>query len=179
MASESRPLLVPQNRKLRHLRGIYLRNLTFALPALRTVDDSELNGSPPSAKKGKRRRGSSLGELGYARSSESLRSGGRRGSGTLGAAMGPAERQRRLQRSVEERIADAFFSLHCEGETPVYLSEIVERASVSAQLLGETRQLCGVGNPWGGGGSFSDRALFEVSRTSTSASSILHTTTPA
>lgn len=131
MSSDTPPLLTPQNRKLRHLRGIYLRNLTFARPALRTVDDSEIAASPaPSAaKKGKRRRGSSLGELRAAQSSESLRPGVRRGSIAPG---GPAERQRRLEGSVEGRLADGFFSLHCEAAEPVYLSEVVERASVSA-----------------------------------------------
>lgn len=130
MSSDNPPLLTPQNRKLRHLRGIYLRNLTFARPALRTVDDSEIAASsaPSAAKKGKRRRGSSLGELGAARSSESLRPGARRGSVAPG---GPAERQRRLEGSVEGRLADGFFSLHCEAGPPVYLSEVVERASVS------------------------------------------------
>lgn len=127
---EPRPLLTPQNRRLRHLRGLYLRNLTFARPTLRTVDDSELNGSPSPSKKGKRRRRSSLGELPSARSSETLRAGERRLSVALGVGAGPAERQRRLQGSVEEKVADGFFSLHCEGEGPVYFSEVVERASV-------------------------------------------------
>lgn len=129
-STEQPPLLTPQNRRLRHLRGLYLRNLTFARPALRTVDDSELNASPSSAKKGKRRRRSSLGELHGARSSETLRAGERRASVALGSGVSPAERQRRLQGSVEGRVADGFFSLHCEGEGPVYFSEVVERASV-------------------------------------------------
>ena len=133
MSTESPPLLTPQNRRLRHLRGLYLRNLTFARPALRTVDDSELNGPPPSARKGKGRRRSSLGELHGARSSESLAAGTRRASVALGVGVGPAERQRRLQGSVDGRVADGFFSLHCEGE-PVYFSEVVERASVSSSL---------------------------------------------
>ncbi|SPO02427.1 uncharacterized protein DNG_05100 [Cephalotrichum gorgonifer] len=133
MASDGRPLLIPQNRRLRHLRGIYLRNLTFERHALRTVDDSELKASSsPSAspkKSKRRRRGSSLGELGDTRSSESLRAGARRGSVAIGGAQGPAERQKRLERTVEERVADGFFSLHCDGAEPVYLSEVVERAS--------------------------------------------------
>lgn len=125
------PLLAPENRRLRHLRGLYLRNLTFARPSLRTVDDSELNGSPSSVKKGKGRRRSSLGELHGARPSEAVRAGERRANAALGAGAGPAERQRRLQGSVEGRVADGFFSLHCDEEGPIYFSEVVERASVS------------------------------------------------
>lgn len=130
MSAEPRPTLTPQNRRLRHLRGIYLRNLTFARPTLRTVDDSEL-ASPSPAKKGKRRRRSSLGELNAAHSSESLAAGTRRASVALGAGVGPGERQKRLVRSVEARVADGFFTLHCEGEDPIYFSEVVEKASVS------------------------------------------------
>lgn len=131
MSTESPPLLTPQNRRLRHLRGLYLRNLTFARPTLRTVDDSELNA--PSARKGKARRRSSLGELHGARPSEAL-SGARRASVALGVGAGPAERQRRLQGSVDGRVADGFFSLHCEGEV-VYFSEVVARASVSCSRM--------------------------------------------
>src|SRR5580700_10509470 len=47
MTSENpRPLLLPQNRRLRHLRGIYVRNLTLTRPRGYTIDDAALNKSP-------------------------------------------------------------------------------------------------------------------------------------
>ncbi|PKS08304.1 hypothetical protein jhhlp_005248 [Lomentospora prolificans] len=127
MMSETRPLLMPQNRKLRHLKGIYLRNLSFTRPEGRAVDDSEL--TRPSSISAKKR--PSLKELQHTRSSESLRSAkatARRGSVLMVASA--AERQKRLEGSVDEKVADGFFSVHCEGEEePVYISEVVERSS--------------------------------------------------
>lgn len=44
----------------------------------------------------------------------------------------PFTRQKKLEYAVESRIADAFFSLHCEGEEDaIYVSEVAERATVS------------------------------------------------
>ena len=125
-APASRPLLLPQNRKIRHLRGLYLRNLSFTRPRGRTVDDAAIIESP-----GRRE----APQLHHALSSESLRQPAaasekrRRSTNLSGAA--PFTRQKKLEYAVESRIADSFFSLHCRGEKDaVYISEVSERATV-------------------------------------------------
>ncbi|KAF6824874.1 uv radiation resistance protein [Colletotrichum musicola] len=121
---ESRPLLLPQNRKLRHLRGIYLRNLSFVRPRGRTIDDALLNATP--AKLDALR---DAPQLHHAMSSDNLRPKARRRSTALAQAS-PLTRQRMLQFTVDGRAADVFFSLHCEGEEdPVYISEMKDRAT--------------------------------------------------
>lgn len=127
MSSEStRPLLLPQNRKLRHLRGISLRNLTFSRPRGRTIDDVALNKS--SAKLESLRLTQ---QIHHALSSEDLRPpAGRRRSTNLSNGS-PVTRQKRLEDTFDSKLADAFFSLHVEGEEePIYISEVAERATV-------------------------------------------------
>ncbi|TDZ16285.1 UV radiation resistance associated protein [Colletotrichum orbiculare MAFF 240422] len=121
---ESRPLLLPQNRKLRHLRGIYLRNLSFVRPRGRTIDDTLLNATPSKLDALR-----DTPQLHHALSSDNLRPKARRRSTALAQAS-PTTRQRMLQNTVDGRAADVFFSLHCEGEEePVYISELKERAT--------------------------------------------------
>ncbi|KAL0935651.1 uv radiation resistance protein [Colletotrichum truncatum] len=121
---ESRPLLLPQNRKLRHLRGIYLRNLSFVRPRGRTIDDTLLNTTPSKLDALR-----DTPQLHHALSSDNLRPKARRRSTALAQAS-PVTRQRMLQYTVDGRAADAFFSLHCEGEEePVYISEMKEHAT--------------------------------------------------
>lgn len=134
--SNTRPLLLPQNRKLRHLRGIYLRNLTFVRPRGRTIDDAGINKSPSKLEALRE-----TPQLQHALSTESLRTAslrptaGRRRSTNLANAS-PLTRQKRLEYTVESRVADAFFSLHCEGaEDAIYVSEVAERATVSVPCL--------------------------------------------
>ncbi|TVY12847.1 UV radiation resistance-associated gene protein [Lachnellula arida] len=123
MASEaSRPLLLPQNRKLRHLQGIYLRNLTLTRPRGQTIDDAALNKTSQKREP----------QLHHAQSSEELRptQKGRRRSSNWGAAS-PVSRQKKLEDVIDARMADTFFSLHVEGresDEPVYISEVVEKA---------------------------------------------------
>ncbi|KAI1384187.1 UV radiation resistance protein and autophagy-related subunit 14-domain-containing protein [Hypoxylon trugodes] len=120
--------MLPQNRRLRHLQGIHLRNLSFTRPQGRAADDLEADlpsnklqalhdGPPP--------------QLHHAHSSESLiptRANARRRSTTL-ANISPITRQKQLEYTIEGRAADVFFSLHCkEDEDPIYISEIGERA---------------------------------------------------
>lgn len=126
MATEHRaPLLLPQNRKLRHLEGIWLRNLSFARPKGRTTDDVALNTSP--SKMGALHDGT---KLHHALSSESLRPKARRRASTLTQDT-PFSEQKKLQAMYDSWIADAFFSLHCEGaDDPVYVSEKQERKTV-------------------------------------------------
>lgn len=130
--SSTRPLLLPQNRKLRHLRGVYLRNLSFGRPRGQTIDDTALNKSP-----GKLETLRETPQLHHAASSESLRLSPkvRRRSTNLANAS-PVTRQKKLEYAVDSRVADAFFSLHCEGENgPIYVSEVEERATVGYRSL--------------------------------------------
>lgn len=123
---ESRPLLLPQNRKLRHLRGIYLRNLSFIRPRGQTLDDTLLNKSP--AKLDALR---DTPHLHHALSSDNIRPKAPRRRSTALAQATPVTRQRMLQFTIDGRAADAFFSLHCEEEEdPIYISETKEHATV-------------------------------------------------
>lgn len=126
MSNSTRPLLLAQNRKLRHLRGIFLRNLTFTRPHGRTTDDAALNKSP--AKLEALREGQ---QIHHSLSSEALRpKAGRRRSTNL-SYPNPVTRQRKIEDKFDAKLADAFFSLHVDGEEePIYTSEILERATV-------------------------------------------------
>jgi hypothetical protein len=128
MAPDStRPLLLPVNRKLRHLRGVSLRSLSFAHPDNRARDDVAVK-SPP-GKQSAEPAGAAL--LYDASSVAALRPKARRRS-TVIASETPLMRQRRLQETIESRVADAFFSLHVERqEDPFYISELAESATVS------------------------------------------------
>ncbi|KAJ1330935.1 UV radiation resistance-associated protein [Microdochium nivale] len=121
--------MLAQNRRLRHLEGIYLRNLSLTRPRDRPADDLEADlGKPP--------RLNALPEdadvpvLHHSHSSESLRPRPktlRRRSTLAGAS--PLTRQRQLETTVDSRAADVFFSLHCDGhDEPVYVSELAERS---------------------------------------------------
>lgn len=129
MADSSRPVLLAQNRKMRHLQGIFVRNLTFDRPHGKTIDDSAVRHSP-----GKVEALRETVQLHHSASSEDilLRPGAaRRRSTNLGNAT-PFTRQKHLEASIDKRVADVFFSLHVEGEEdPVYVSEVGERATVS------------------------------------------------
>ncbi|KAI0137631.1 UV radiation resistance protein and autophagy-related subunit 14-domain-containing protein [Hypoxylon sp. NC0597] len=120
--------MLPQNRRLRHLQGIYLRNLSFTRPQGRAADD--LEADLPSNKLQALHDGQPH-QLHHARSSESMlptRANSRRRSTNL-ANVSPITRQKQLEYTVESRAADVFFSLHChEEEEPVYISEVGERA---------------------------------------------------
>lgn len=128
MPTESRaPRLLPQNRKLRHLQGIYLRNLSFQRPRGRTTDDVAIHASP--------KKSDTLREtpkLHHALSSEDLRPKMRRRSTTL-TQDSPVSEQKKLEALYNSRMADAFFSMHVDGEDdPIYISETQERKTVSA-----------------------------------------------
>ncbi|KAF4446297.1 hypothetical protein F53441_10047 [Fusarium austroafricanum] len=124
LSEPRRPRLLPQNRKLRHLRGIWLRNLFFAPTSLRTADDADLK--LPVVKESS--------QLHPSRSSESLRTESvrpdalrplqkRRTSLSLAHAS-PVARQKNLESLYEESVGDVFYSLHVDGDAePVYVSE--------------------------------------------------------
>ncbi|RYP89921.1 hypothetical protein DL770_003942 [Monosporascus sp. CRB-9-2] len=128
--------MLPQNRRLRHLQGIYLRNLSFSVNRGRTIDDLDADLKPNTNSNHSSNKLEAQGDdapgpqLHQSQSSESLRPlpKGRRRSTNL-ANISPMTRQKRLEYAVESRAADVFFSLHCEGvEYPVYISEVGERA---------------------------------------------------
>ncbi|POR35121.1 UV radiation resistance-associated protein, partial [Tolypocladium paradoxum] len=137
LAEPRRPRLVAQNRKLRHLKGLSLRNLSFAPAHLRTADDAALARS-----RGKLGALSEAGPLLHAsRSSDSLRQDGlrvdkrrpkqqpRRTSLSLAHAT-PTSRQRKLEALVDGSVGDVFFSLHVGRDAePVYVSEVRERSA--------------------------------------------------
>ena len=131
MSTEStRPLLLPQNRKLRHLRGIALRNLAFSRPRGRTIDDAALNKSPAKLESLR-----NTPRLHHALSSEALRPPAARRRSMNLANASPATRQKQFEETFDSRLADAFFSLHVEGqEDPIYISEVEERATVRLRL---------------------------------------------
>lgn len=129
MAESSRPVLLPQNRKIRHLQGVFLRNLAFDRPQGKAIDDSAVKHSP-----GKIESLREAAQLHHSASSENLRPGGaRRRSTNLGNAT-PFTRQKHLEASIDKRVADVFFSLHVDSQDePVYISEMGERSAVRLQ----------------------------------------------
>ncbi|KAG5663463.1 hypothetical protein KAF25_001399 [Fusarium avenaceum] len=134
LAEPRRPRLLAQNRKLRHLHGIWLRNLSFAPTSLRTADDADLATSwskLPVLRESN--------QLHPSKSSESLRKDSkrpdlrpqqkRRTSLSL-AHINPLVRQKKLETLLEESAGDVFYSLHVDGnDDPVYVSEVRERAT--------------------------------------------------
>jgi hypothetical protein len=131
MASESpRPLLLPQNRRLRHLQGISLRNLTLTHPRGYTIDDAALNKSPEKLEALREP------ELHHSQSTDTLnakkRPGKTRRRSTIWVGQSPGYRQKKLEDVIYGGMADSFFSLHCEGQSdPRYVSEVVKKAMVS------------------------------------------------
>lgn len=124
MSSEtSRPLLLPQNRRLRHLQGIYLRNLTLTRPRGQTIDDAALNKSPQKLEALREP------QLHHSHSSGNLRPGKVRRRSTIWAGASPDFRQKKLENVIDNRMADTFFTLHCEEQDePIYISEVVGKA---------------------------------------------------
>ena len=133
MASEGlRPLLLPQNRRLRHLQGISLRNLTLTRPRGYTIDDAALNKTPAKIEALREP------QLQHAQSSDNLnakiRPGKPRRRSTIWTGQSPGYRQKKLEDVIEGGMADTFFSLHCEDvDEPIYVSEVV-KAMVSLDM---------------------------------------------
>lgn len=145
LSEPRRPRLLPQNRKLRHLKGLSLRNLAFAPANLRTIDDAAILQSPTKLEVLREAK-----QLHSSRSSENLRRHDgddslhveklraekrrpkpqtRRTSLSLAHA-NPSTRQRKLESLVESSVGDVFFSLHVSDvEAPVYISEVRERSA--------------------------------------------------
>ena len=146
-----------QNRKLRHLQGIAVRNLVVTPPSPRTrrktIDDEGIpNTLQTPAKTLAIRENRSVH---HSRSTTDLtrahlpselqetpsqndaentdnrrdRQRVRRRSTLPWTGVNPLVRQTRLEDIVDSRMADTFFSMHCDGiDEPVYISEVVEKA---------------------------------------------------
>ncbi|KAJ4354949.1 hypothetical protein N0V95_003358 [Ascochyta clinopodiicola] len=152
-----RPWLLPYNRKLRHLQGISLRNLTLTLAPTRsrgrTIDDDALPSTLKSPTKTLALRETK--PLAHSRSSSDLKSlededqfdnapmrkpstptrpvrptkGMRRRSTLEWTNASPLTRQKRLEDITAGRMADTFFTLHVDDhKEPVYISEVAEKA---------------------------------------------------
>ncbi|MCJ1462576.1 hypothetical protein MMC07_001178 [Pseudocyphellaria aurata] len=154
--TRDRPWLLPSNRKLRHLRGISLRNLTLSRPPSRsrgkTTDDESLPNAFISPTKLFALRESN--RLEHSRSSNDLKSPSKpnglskeepdpespaefrpsirnlRRRSTLNWSNAlPSIRQKKLEDVTGGRMADSWFSLHCADiSEPVHVSEVVDKA---------------------------------------------------
>ncbi|EPE09837.1 uv radiation resistance-associated protein [Ophiostoma piceae UAMH 11346] len=140
--------LLPQNRKLRHLRGIYLRNLTFPQPRGYSIDDATINKTSVDKRERALSNHSSK-VLHHARSSDNLKTSSSSATPSSHSLSSPATdtqptrgrrvtlsganslaRQHILEQALDSSTADAFFSLHCEGcADPLYVSEVEEKAT--------------------------------------------------
>ncbi|KAL8847438.1 MAG: hypothetical protein Q9221_007507 [Calogaya cf. arnoldii] len=158
--TRDRPWLLPSNRKIRHLEGISLRNLTISRPSAqvqksKAADDEALPTSLVTPTKALALREK---KLEHSRSSNDLRTpptsrkildsgngdekpltdpgnvrpmkGKMRRRSTWNWTNAPPQvRQRKLEDVASSRLADTWFSLHCQGmNEPVYVSEMVEKA---------------------------------------------------
>lgn len=120
-AEATRPVLLPQNRRLRHLKGVYLRNLTFNRPRGQTIDDSAIGQTPRLSEA----------RLNHAASSESLRKLRRCSTIANNISSTSQARQHNIEQSIENKVADAFISIHVRSEQePVYLTETIEHSRV-------------------------------------------------
>ena len=129
----TRAHLLPQNRRLRHLKGIFLRNLAFTRPRGRTIDDSAIHQGSKTLDD---LDFSLAPQLHHAASSESLRKLRRRSTNTnLTSGHTLQARQQRIEQSIDNLVADVFLSIHTDvDEEPVYLSEIIPRAMVARDI---------------------------------------------
>ncbi|EAW13184.1 putative UV radiation resistance protein (UVRAG) [Aspergillus clavatus NRRL 1] len=145
-----KPWLFPSNRKLRHLQGVSIRNLVITPPLSRargkTIDDEEIPNSLQSPSKILAQ--SAIRPLHISRSFTNLPSvpitngdnpdtnehqpGSRlrRRSTLPWNDPNPRTRQVKLEDITKIRMADTWFSIHCDGiDTPIYVSEVVENAT--------------------------------------------------
>ncbi|KAI4144127.1 MAG: hypothetical protein LQ341_002723, partial [Variospora aurantia] len=157
--TRERPWLLPSNRRLRHLEGISIRNLALSrpseIPQTKAADDESLPNSLRTPTKALALREK---KVEHSRSSNDLRQSPnnrkvldvekqvsntgkglnldqpprnklRRRSTLNWTNATPQTRQQKLEDVAGSKLADTWFSLHCEGVTePVYVSEVVEKA---------------------------------------------------
>ncbi|KAI9928130.1 hypothetical protein MW887_002163 [Aspergillus wentii] len=144
-----RPWLFPSNRKLRHLQGISFRNVVVTPPSNKArgkaIDDEDIPNSLQSPSKILAQNDSRA--LHSSRSFTSLKSAEtdesrsrtekrpvvrppRRRSTLPWSDPNPQTRQIKLEDITKSRMADTWFSIHCDGiDSPIYISEVVENAT--------------------------------------------------
>ncbi|PYH43778.1 putative UV radiation resistance protein (UVRAG) [Aspergillus saccharolyticus JOP 1030-1] len=151
-----RPWQFPLNRKLRHLQSISVRNLVVTPPSKprgKTIDDEDVPNSLQSPFKvpiadvndslhpsrsftdlkssatTNYRHGNHEPAAAAAAAAPPMRQWHRRNTMPW-SAPNPRARQTKLEEITSSRMADTWFSLHCDGiEEPVYISEPVEHAT--------------------------------------------------
>ncbi|KAL5343195.1 UV radiation resistance protein and autophagy-related subunit 14-domain-containing protein [Aspergillus crustosus] len=143
-----RPSLYPSGRKLRHLQGISVRNLVVSPPNRargKTIDDEDIPNSLQTPSKLLAHDANR--SLHHSRSFTSLKSSaalgkqsvnteqrlplrpGRRKSTLPWSDPNPQVRQVKLEDITRSRMANTWFSIHCDGvDEPVYVSEVMEDA---------------------------------------------------
>ncbi|KAE8356699.1 UV radiation resistance protein and autophagy-related subunit 14-domain-containing protein [Aspergillus coremiiformis] len=144
-----RPWLFPSNRKLRHLQGISIRNLVVN-PTSRsrgkTIDDEDIPNSFQSPSKILAQ--DTTRALNHSRSFTNLKSISAPGESRICEEQAPPlrqpqrrntlpwsdpnprARQVKLEDITKSRMADTWFSVHCDKiEEPVYVSEVVKDAT--------------------------------------------------
>ncbi|KAL4953981.1 UV radiation resistance protein and autophagy-related subunit 14-domain-containing protein [Aspergillus filifer] len=148
VSRRDRPLLFPSGRKLRHLQGVSIRNLVVDPPNRargKTIGDEDIPNSLQSPDKILRQ--DANGTLSHSRSFSNLKSAPASGDQNLRAEQrlplrqarrkstlpwsdpNPQRRQVKLVDITRSRMANTWFSLHCDGiDGPVYVSEVVEDA---------------------------------------------------
>jgi hypothetical protein len=136
--SRDRPWLLPSNRKLRHLQGLTLRNLTLAVPdraRMPAIDDDanhNLANTPDHDNDNDNDNpdhdNNTLPPL-RSHAPARPRRGLRRRSTLEWTHASPLARQKKLEDIAAGRMADTFFSLHVADHTdPVYISEVAPKA---------------------------------------------------
>ncbi|KAL4802119.1 UV radiation resistance protein and autophagy-related subunit 14-domain-containing protein [Aspergillus unguis] len=143
-----RPYLFPSSRKLRHLQGVSIRNLVVEPPSRargKTIDDEDIPNSLQSpSKKLAQDANRSLHHSRSFSNPKSLPASGdlnvrteqrlplrqaRRRSTLPWSDPNPQVRQVKLEDITRSRMANAWFSILCDGvDDPVYVSEVVENA---------------------------------------------------
>ncbi|KAL1863408.1 hypothetical protein Plec18170_000243 [Paecilomyces lecythidis] len=148
-SQRQRPWLFPSNHKLRHLQGVSVRNLVIDPPFNRsrgkTIDDDDIPNTLQSPAKALSKAENR--PLQHSRSFTNLKSPAKlpgneavdqkqesrriRRRSTLPWSGDNAEiRQIKLADIMQSRMADTWFSIHCDGvEGPVYISEVIEKAT--------------------------------------------------
>ncbi|KAE8325579.1 UV radiation resistance protein and autophagy-related subunit 14-domain-containing protein [Aspergillus sergii] len=143
-----RSWLFPSNRKLRHLQGISIRNLVVDPPSRtrgKTIDDEDIPNSFQSPSKILAQDASR--PLNHSRSFTNLKSVNAAGDKCITreppsrrqpqrrntlpwSDPNPRTRQVKLEDITRSRMADTWFSMHCDKiEEPVYVSEVVKYAT--------------------------------------------------
>ncbi|CCU81525.1 unnamed protein product [Blumeria hordei] len=117
-----RPLLLPENRKIRHLQGISLRRLCLLRPCDEITHDTATSSSPQIS--------SFLQNDTQLHSPDEWKPSGSQNSGWRSTPFAGAalfSRQKKLEQVIASRVADTFITLHCASEIdPIYISEVVE-----------------------------------------------------